>query len=518
MSMQHLRRAKYILLESLEARTLFDAVPMLDPALLELGNPEPALGVPAVDIYVNQDDGTTTAEAGESIIYAIEYGNDGTLDASGVMLSESLPTDATFDDANSSFGWNETAPDSGIYEYHLGGVFAGTSGSVKFAITINDVVSAGVDQIIGQVFIVDDGNHGADVNPADNSAADVDTLIAAPDLFVTQDGAVASAGETVTYTIHYGNAGSQAATGTVLRETLPTNSTADLSNSSFGWIETAPASGVYEFHVGSVSAGTSGIVSFALIINESVPAGVDHIVNSLSIADDGNNGADTTPGNNTDEEKVTISAAPDLAIVVSTTSTVASEGETILYSLTYSNDGTQDATGVVLREHLPDGTHFVTSGSTVGWMDVGSERFELAVGTVAVGETHLATFAVTVDDVKVAGGALTNTASIHDDGSNGPDLDATDNSFSVNTPTHVREPTTRLSAEQISLRHFLASSSQNTNDAAPSPQIDSVAESQSELSNAAVVESDDSTARTNGLSDRLSRWSGWLQRALNDDD
>ncbi len=151
-------------------------------------------------------------------------------------------------------------------------------------------------------------------------------------------------------------------------------------------------------------------------------------------------------------------------------------------------------------------------------MDVGSERFELAVGTVAVGETHLATFAVTVNDVKVAGGALTNTASIHDDGSNGPDLDATDNSFSVNTPTLVREPTTRLSAEQISLRHFLASSSQNTNDAAPSPQIDSVAESQSELSNAAVVESDDSTARTNGLSDRLSRWSGWLQRALNDDD
>ena len=84
-----------------------------------------------------------------------------------------------------------------------------------------------------------DGSFGDDVNPADNSATELTPLDAAPDLRLTK--ALAGArptvgpGEQGLYRLAYSNVGAQTATGVVVTETVPANTTFSAAGSSAGW-------------------------------------------------------------------------------------------------------------------------------------------------------------------------------------------------------------------------------------------------------------------------------------------
>ena len=94
---------------------------------------------------------------------------------------------------------------------------------MSFSVIVDDPLAAGIDDLVNNVSIADDGANGADEDPTDNSDTDTDTIAAAPDLYITKDDglAVVAAGDSVIYTINYGNDGSQGATGVVITETLP---------------------------------------------------------------------------------------------------------------------------------------------------------------------------------------------------------------------------------------------------------------------------------------------------------
>ena len=389
--------------------------------------------VAAPDLFIAKDDGLTVVTTGDTVTYTIDYGNDGSRDATGVVITETLPPGSTFNAAGSTAGWTETAPGSGIYEFILGALNVGDTGSVTFSVIVDDPLAAGIDDLVNNVSIADDGTNGADEDPTDNTATDTDTITAAPDLYITKDDGQTAvfAGDTVTYTINYGNAGSQDATGVVTTESLPAGATFDAAGSTAGWTETAPGSGIYEFNVGTLASGTTGSVTFSVIVDDPLAAGIDQLVNNVSIADDGTNGADEDPTDNTDTDTDTITAAPDLYITKDDGLTVVAAGDSVTYTINYGNDGTQDATGVVITETLPPGSTFNVAGSTAGWTETapGSGIFEFNVGSLASGASSNLTFSVMVDDPLAAGiDDLVNNVSIADDGANGPDEDPTDNS------------------------------------------------------------------------------------------
>src|SRR6185436_13555825 len=99
----------------------------------------------------------------------------------------------------------------------------------------NNPAAAGLNSIANTASIADDGAYEPDINPADNSANDTDTLNAAPAFgtFTKSDGLTSTTpGSTLTYTINYANAGNQDATGVVLTETVPTGTTFVAAGSS----------------------------------------------------------------------------------------------------------------------------------------------------------------------------------------------------------------------------------------------------------------------------------------------
>ena len=392
-----------------------------------------------VDLVLTVDDGMTTTTPGNSHTYVVDYQNVGDITATGVVITQTLPVGTTFDPANSTGGWTETSPGSGVYEFNVGTLAAGASGSVDFAVTIDDPAAAGLNSIVDNASITDDGASGADPTPANNIDNDIDTLVAAPDLFVTKDDgqSVVAAGDSISYTINYGNDGSQGATGVVLTETLPAGVAFDAANSTAGWTETSPGSGVFNLMIGNLASGQMGSATFAVVVDDPLAAGIDQLINDVQIMDDGINGADEDPTDNQDTDTDTVDAAPDLTITKDDGGVTTTPGGTVVYTLNYSNVGSQDATGVFITEILPENTTFDPTNSTPGWVQTapGSRFYRINLGDLDSGDSGSVDFAVIVDSTVPAGFTLVqNSASISNDLLNGLDEDISDNLASDDTP------------------------------------------------------------------------------------
>ncbi|MCP3938636.1 MAG: DUF11 domain-containing protein, partial [Actinomycetia bacterium] len=118
-------------------------------------------------------------------------------------------------------------------------------------------------------------------------------------------------------------------------------------------------------------------------------------------------------------------AGPDLGVTQDDGRETVQAGESLTYSLTVTNHSSVDATGVVVSEELPADVSFVfasdggsPSGTTVEW-----PAFDLAAGATVVRAVTIElppSFPAGVD-------SLTLIASVADDGTNGFDPDASNN-------------------------------------------------------------------------------------------
>jgi len=403
----------------------------------------------APDLFIVKSDEGATVSPGQVIAYELTLSNNGTWPASGVMITESVPANTTFDALSSSPGWScaDGSPAGAACTLMVGSLGVGDQGKVVFAVKVVNPLPAGVESIVNAASIADDGSNGPDPNPGDNGSTDQTTVDAAPDLAVlkTDGGTVAVPGGTIAYTLQYANNGDQGATGVILRETVPEHTVFSAASSTSGWSLISGEGGagsVYELALGALEGGgAGGAATFAVTVVNPLPAGVGSIVNAVAITDDGSNGPDRNPGDNGSTDQTPVEAAPDLAVVKTDGGATAVPGGTIAYTLQYANNGDQGATGVVLRETVPEHTVFSAASSTSGWVLVSGfggagSAYELALGPLeGGGAVGAATFAVTVVNPLPAGvGSILNAAAITDDGLNGPDPNPGDNGSTDQTP------------------------------------------------------------------------------------
>ncbi len=401
----------------------------------------------APDLALAKDDGGITSVPGGVIVWMLNYNNFGDQNATGVIITDTVPADTVFNPGASTAGWScvpNNNPGSAC-TIAIGNVAGGgAGGSVSFAVTVDDPLAAGVTQVANSAAVADDGTNGADTNPGNNTAGDTTPLDAVPDLNIAKDdgGISAMPGDVVAYTLVYQNAGDQNATGVVITESVPADTTFNPAASTAGWAcapDNNPGS-VCTIAIGTVAGGgAGGSVVFAVTVDDPLAAGVTQIANSAAITDDGTNGADPTPGDNSAADTTPVNAVPDLNITKDDGGINSSPGLTIAYTLNYQNAGNQNATGVVISETVPADTTFDPAASTAGWVctpgnNAGS-ACTFTVGTLAGGAGGSVVFAVIVDDPLAAGVTqIDNTANIADDGANGPDPTPGDNNAGDTTP------------------------------------------------------------------------------------
>ncbi len=133
------------------------------------------------------------------------------------------------------------------------------------------------------------------------------------------------------------------------------------------------------------------------------------------------------PGSVTDCHTVTVAAA-DLSITKSDSPDPITAGDTLTYTLMVTNNGPNDATGVMVTDTVPVGVTVLTATSTLGMCTPGPV-VTCDIGDLANGANATVTITVTVDPAAPAG-TITNTASVT---GNEGDSDTTNNTASTDT-------------------------------------------------------------------------------------
>jgi uncharacterized repeat protein (TIGR01451 family) len=233
---------------------------------------------------------------------------------------------------------------------------------------------------------------------------------------------MAQAGEAITYTVTVTNNGNGGDLDVQVLDTVPAGTTLDLG--SIQAVLSGGAAGVTDASAGNIvdvtiasmpGAGSQAVVTFRVTVDSPVAAGVEMLSNTAQISSQLVSQFDTT------QADIPIDAVPAFTMTKDDGGVTVDPETTVVYTLSWSNDGTQDASNVVLEDTVPVGSLFDAGASDPSWScgdgDPEGTLCTLDVGTVAgAGGSGSVPFAVEVVAPQDAPPTIDNTASMHDDG------------------------------------------------------------------------------------------------------
>src|SRR3989475_767355 len=298
-------------------------------------------------LAVSKTDSPDPVAAGGNLTYTIAYANNGSAGATGVVITDSVPANTTFVSATAG-----GTLASGVVTWSIGNLAAGASGSVQMVVRVASPLANGTSITNGTYSI--DSNETAPVAGAAVST----TVTSAPLLSVSKTDSPdpVAAGGNLTYTLSYSNTGNANATGVVLTDTVPANTTF-VSATAGGTL----ASGVVTWSIGNLAAGASGSVQMVVRVASPLANGTSITNSTYSI--DSN---EISPVNGA-AVSTAVTSAPILAVSKTDSPDPVAAGGNLTYTLSYSNTGNANATGVVLTDTVPANTTFVspTAGGTL---------------------------------------------------------------------------------------------------------------------------------------------------------
>ena len=258
-------------------------------------NNESSVTVPqqSADLQVNKTVDNSNPSVGENITYTIAVTNNGPATATGVQVSDPLPSGLTFQSSNPSQG----SYDSGTGTWTVGTLANGSTATLAITVRVDvadpvtNTATASADQPDP-----DTTNDESSVTVPDQNA----------DLQVskTVDNSNPSVGQNVTYTITLTNNGPGTATNIEVTEQLPTGLTFVSGNPSTGNFD----SGTGIWAVSSLSNGASATLQITATVNTASP-----VTNTAQVT--GSDQTDPTPGNNQGSATVPSTGNPRLRLV-----------------------------------------------------------------------------------------------------------------------------------------------------------------------------------------------------------
>ena len=383
-----------------------------------LSQPTALFAAPPAPTFTKSDGGSPAVSPGDTITYTLGYSHISAVvdPLTNVTITETVPANTKFVGPDSDWSCSANDP-AGTSCVHLlaSDLMTGTSGSVQFQVAVVDPLPVGVVQINNTASI------GASNIPTVTQASDDTPVVAAANLQVSKSADVASVshGDTIIYTVVYTNAGNQDASGVILTETLPDNTTYDGPTTGPNSWSCSASSCDYSV-VGTLAGNNgSGSVDFRVKASATLPPTVTAITNTVKIGVSGDL--------NQDQKTIStpVLTPANLSVTKSDSGATATPGGIVTYQISYENLGNQTAANVVLEERVPDYTSPPGSPWDCSALPLCTQTFL----TLAGGAQGSATFQVTVDgSVPAAVVQLSNTVKIGDGGI------ADDDVHTINTP------------------------------------------------------------------------------------
>ncbi|GAA3618959.1 PKD domain-containing protein [Flavivirga jejuensis] len=361
-------------------------------------------------------DNDITPLIGSEITFQITVTNDGPQDATGVTVTDLLPSGYDFVLFSSTTGaYNEA---TGLWT--LGNITSGTSETLLIDVLVNETGDYLNSAEVTASDVLDSdsapNNDDGDQSEDDEDNANVTPVQAISDLSLTKDvvdgDTMPVVGSEITFIITVTNDGPQDATGVEVTDLLP---------SGFDFVLFSSTSGTYNettgiWNVGNIGDGVSETLLIDALVN-----GTGNYLNTAQITGSDVLDIDSTPNNDDgdqsedDEDNVLVTpidALADLSIqkTVVDNDIMPNVGDEITFQIIVSNVGPDAATGVEVVDLLPQGFDFILYSSTSGTYNETNGLWTL--GTVPSGGSQTLFIDVLVNDPSGTSGEFYNVAQI----------------------------------------------------------------------------------------------------------
>jgi uncharacterized repeat protein (TIGR01451 family) len=303
------------------------------------------------------------ATAGQSTTVTATVSNNGPSDASGVVVTYTIPASTTFQSIAIPSGWSCGTPavgGTGPITCTVAALAASAAATLPLTLGVAASLSDGTDLTT----TVQVGSATADPDLSSNAASATAIVGASADLTLGLSAGSAVAGQTASVSANLANNGPSDAAGISLSYTLPSGTTFQSVAAPTGWSCSTPpvgSTGSVTCTTASLSAGATAPIVVTIGVPSSMPAGTT-LPESASVS---STTADPNPGNNAASATTTVSASADLAATASAGPAVA--GQFTTFTATVTDNGPSDAAGVSLSYTLPSGTTFQAVAAPAGW-------------------------------------------------------------------------------------------------------------------------------------------------------
>ncbi|QDS94853.1 Serine-aspartate repeat-containing protein F precursor [Roseimaritima multifibrata] len=375
------------------------------------------------DLRLEKSASLATVASGGALTYTLTVTNDGPSDATGVVVTDTLPGDVTFNAGSVNGNAALVSEAGGVVTATVGNIASGASQTITIVV---DVASNAGATLTNTATVT----NSPDTD--DNTANDTDSVDVAVerqvDVEITKTvSASPLAGGTATFTFVVENKGPGDARGITVTDTLASEFTFSSLNAgtSGATLTSVAGSPDLEFALGTIAANGTATFTIDVLIDASVTSGAS--ISNTAVVD--TTDTDTDPDNNTSTIPVVVTRQVDLHVEKDDNVTNGIPGQPIQYTITVTNNGVSDASGVQIVDTLPaeltvtaidaDGANFVNANGVITFN----------IGDLAVDGSRTVTITGTIDDS--ATGDLTNDVTVD---STEPDADTIDNSDQVVTP------------------------------------------------------------------------------------
>ena len=401
-------------------------LPSLSASLLDsLGGGTSSTGdlstgvVPAPSLSVTKTDGRTNTYQGAINTYTVVVTNNGTYTVTATV-TDTIPaglTGATWTCAASAGSSCAAASGSGNISSS-----ATLEPGDTATYTISATVTASSGSIANTVTVAPPA-WMTDAAPANNTATDTDTVIAAADLSITKTTASTFVvGSNASYTLTVTNSGPQSAAGTItVSDTLPAG-LSYVSATGTGWTCSNSSGTVTCTRAGPVTSGTT-LPAITLTVSVGAAA-APSVINTATVASSTTFDPDTADNSSSVTRAVTVPT--DLTIAKSHTGNFT-QGQSGTYTITVTNSGGVASSGLVtVTDTLPAGLTPGTATGT-GWTcNTAGQTVTCTRSDALNGGASYPSISIPVTVAPNSALSLTNTATV----SGGNDSNAGNNSSS----------------------------------------------------------------------------------------
>ncbi|MFZ5876473.1 MAG: DUF11 domain-containing protein [Nitrospirota bacterium] len=372
----------------------------------------------AANLSITKTDSPDPVLVGQNLTYTIVVTNNGPNSATGVSMTDTLPAGATWVSTMTSQG---SCSGTVTVTCNLGTLANAASATVTIVVT---PTAGGTLSNTASVT-------GAEADPVSgNNSATTSTTVTGLSADLAANKTVSNGtvyvGQNLTYTITVTNLGPNSATGVTVSDTLP---------AGVSYVSATPSQGscsgttTVNCTLGVLGNGASATVTIVVTATAS-----GTVTNTATV---GSGVSDPNSSNNSASVSKTITAPiaqADMSITKSDAPDPVVVGGTLTYTMTVTNNGPNNATGVTVTDSLPAGVTFTSATPSQGTGCVGTSTVTCNLGAVNYPGSATVTLMVTV--TPSAPSTITNPASV-----SSTSTDPVSGNNTASTTTTVLPPT-----------------------------------------------------------------------------